>query len=557
MGGSIKEPSGEEFSGISADAVGALAAAMRRPVESTSDLRTIEALLEPLRQALSGQASPAGRAEAVLQLAGMARDADPVLRLSALAAITGDLRHYEELLDLVEAQFEQSGLDRLLHIHCCLGRQLFLMRMDAASRPGFFEDRLFPYYIRVVGAIRRRLGIDPRPRPAGNPATGRVMLVTNQFLSLRHQPSRDLLSYATVLEERCGRDVVILNTNIMPADIHSLFVPSFAASVEPAFDGKQVIEAEGRSYRMLSSTVRMLTRDKIDWFLRAVDWHDPDVVVSLGGSVIVADLLAAARPTLCIPTTSGATPSLADIVLDFGGGSRPAGGPLAASWRPFRFLHSLIGAQPQVQAGTAQTEAQTATSGAEGRAGFGLPDDAFLCVVIGNRLDEEADGAFLAMLDSLIDRVPLAAVAFAGEAAALAGRLHGSRHAGRLFPLGYVSDMAALLRAADAYVNPRRTGGGASAAEALAAGVVPVSLPVGDVAAVVGPRFVVPDYAAAVDRLALLAENPAAFAAEVAEAGIRSAKRADPAEAAADLSRYLDEVVAVHGRRPAGSEINI
>ncbi|WP_049975857.1 glycosyltransferase [Azospirillum sp. B506] len=523
------------------DRIDALCAAIRRPIERSADLTAIETLLEPLRHA-----TPAERDGYAMQLDRRAPDADPILRLSAMAAVSGDLRHYETLLDAVDAEFEEPDLDRLLHIHCCMGRQLFLMRLDEASRPGFFEERLFPYYIRLIGAIRDRLDLVPRPRPPGSPATGRVMLVTNQFLSMRHQPSRDLLSYATVLEERCGREVVILNTNIMPADIRSLFVPSFAATVEPEFDGKQLIEADGRSYRMLSSTVRSLTREKIDWFLRAVEWHDPDVVVSLGGSVVVADLLAAARPTLCIPTTSGATPSLADIVLDFGGGSRPAGGPLAVSWRPFRFLHSLIGAPPPVQPATK----------AGSRADFGLPVDAFLSVVIGNRLDQEADGAFLAMLESLIDRVPRTAVAFAGEAAALPERLQGSRHAGRLFPLGYVTDMAALMRVADAYVNPRRTGGGASAAEALAAGVVPVSLPAGDVAAVIGPRFVVPDYAAALERLALLAEDSVVFAAEVAEARNRGAKRADPAEAAADLSRYLDEAVAVHGQRPVGSGID-
>lgn len=529
----------ELSAGNSADTVAALCRAMLRPVESTSALREIEAALERLRLA-----PPDERAACAVQVGRVTRDADPVLRLSAMAAITGDLRHYDDLLDLIDAEFECPDLDRLLHIYCCMGRQLFLMRMDGASRPGFFEERLFPYYTRLVVAIRDGLGVAPQPRPAGNPATGRVVLVTNQFLSLRHQPSRDLLSYATVLEERCGREVVILNTNIMPADIHSLFVPSFASSVEPAFDGKQVIEADGRNFRMLSSTARGLSREKIDWFLRAVEWHDPDVVVSLGGSVIIADLLAAARPTLCIPTTSGAIPSLADIVLDFGGGGRPASGPLAASWRPFRFLHSLIGAP--------EPDRPAAPSKAVSRAGHGLPDDAFLCLVIGNRLDEEADGAFLAMLESLIDRVPRVAVAFAGEAAVIPERLQGSRHAGRLFHLGYVTDMAGLMQTADAYVNPRRTGGGASAAEALAAGVVPVSLPVGDVSAVIGPRFVVPDYAAAVDRLALLADDPAAFAEAAAEARSRSAGRSDPAEAAAALSRYLDEAVDLHGRGGSG-----
>lgn len=546
------EQSAEE----SADAVAALCRAMLRPIGSASALREIEASLERLRHA-----PPDERSASALQVGRMTRDADPVLRLSAMAAITGDLRRYDELLDLIEPEFECPDLDRLLHIYCCMGRQLFLMRMDGASRPGFFEDRLFPYYTRLIGAIRGRLGVAPRPRPAGSPATGRVVLVTNQFLSLRHQPSRDLLSYAAVLEERGGREVVILNTNIMPADIHSLFVPSFASSVEPAFDGKQVIEAEGRSFRMLSSTGRGLSREKIDWFLRAVDWHDPDVVVSLGGSVIVADLLAAARPTLCIPTTSGAVPSLAGIVLDFGGGGRPASGPLAASWRPFRFLHSLIGAPEPDRTAAAGNDPACAPTGsgaasrAAARAGYGLPDDGFLCLVIGNRLDEEADGAFLAMLESLIDRAPRVAVAFAGEAAALPRRLQGSRHAGRLFHLGYVTDMAMLMQAADAYVNPQRTGGGASAAEALAAGVVPVSLPAGDVSAVIGARFVVPDYAAAVDRLALLAGDPAAFAEAAAEARSRSAGRSNPADAALALSRYLDEAVELH--RNGGVDLQI
>lgn len=515
------------------DPLAALAAALQRPVATGSDLKAIEALCEAFQDKPAAE-----RARAAHDLPRLAPGVDAVLLLSAMAALSGDLRHYDHLLDAVEGGIGRSGLEELLHIHCCIGRQLFLMRMDAASRPGFFEERQFPYYRRIIDEIRRRFGITPPARRAGSADSGRVVLVTNQFLSLRHQPSRDLLSYAALLEERCGREVVILNTNIMPSEIHSLFVPSFAVTVEPSFNGKQVIEAEGRTYRMLSSTEPCVSAAKIDWFLRAIEALDPDVVLSLGGSVVIADLMAGARPTLCIPTTTGATLSLADIVLDFGGGSAPAHGPLAASWRPFRFLHSLAGAVPH---------------GEGSRAGFGLSEGAFVCAVVGNRLDEEADGAFIAMLEALFDRAPHALAVFAGHAETLPRRLAASRHADRLRHLGYVADMGALLAVSDAYVNPRRTGGGASAAEALSAGAVPVSLPTGDVASIVGPGFTVPDYGAFVERLATLAAAPAALAAAADEARARGSQRTGPIEAAEALSRYLDEAVALFRRRAAGA----
>lgn len=511
-----------------------LAAILRRPVTSGRDLKAIETLCEAFLDRPRAE-----RARAARELPRLAREADTVLLLSAMAAVSGDLRYYDELLDAVERNIAQSGLEGLLHIHAGIGRQIFLMRMDPASRPGFFEERQFPFYRRILDEIRRRQAIVPPARRAGGADSGRVVLVTNQFLSLRHQPSRDLLSYAALLEDRCGREVVILNTNIMPAEVHSLFVPSFAASVEPALSGDQRIEADGRAFRMLSSVEPCVSPGKIGWFLKAIAALDPDAVLSLGGSCVVADLMAGARPTLCIPTTTGATLSLADIVLDFGGGTAPAHGPLARSWRPFRFLHSLAGAAPRADAA---------------RAAFGLDEGAFVCAVVGNRLDAEADGAFLAMLEALLDRVPRAVAVFAGQADTLPRRLAAARHAGRLRCLGYVSDIGALLAVCDAYVNPRRTGGGASAAEALAAGAVPLSLPGGDVASVVGPRFTHPDYGAFVERLAALAADPAALAAAAAEARVQGSRRSGPEEAAADLSRYLDEAAALFRHRRPSTE---
>lgn len=218
--------------------------------------------------------------------------------------------------------------------------------------------------------------------------------------------------------------------------------------------------------------------------------------IAFGGSVIVADLLEGARPLMCIPTTSGRIVSLADIVLDFGGHAPPAGdGRLARSWRPSRFGLSL------------RRSGDTAT-----RDEFSLPDSAFVCVVVGNRPDAEADGAFLGRLGRILDAVPLALVLFAGGVETLPGRLAADRHAGRLRSLGHVDRMEALMSVCDLFVNPRRTGGGAGAAQAMAGGVPVLSFEGGDVASVAGSSFLVADDAAFVARASALAGDPALLA---------------------------------------------
>jgi len=485
--------------------------------------------LEELRPALV-DADPA----AVDALRARCVDADPILLESALGLATGDLRHFVDLVDLVRANVTRADLDGVNHVYWCLNRRVFLMTMDFATVPDFVERRLFPLYVDMIGETARRFDLRPKRRAAGAAATGRVVVVTNQFLSPKHQPSRDVLDLTRVLEERLGREAIILNTNMMPGRHLSRFVPPFAATVEESLNGKTILGFGGRDYRLLSRAVSGMDADKIRWFMDAIEWYDPDVVIGFGGSSIIADLVASARPTVCVPTTSGFLTTLADIALDYGGGTRPTLDPRpAASWRPYRFKFALRG------------EAVAAS-----RARWGVSDEAVLHVVVGNRLDQEVDDAFIAVLERIVDRVEGAVVLFAGVVSGLPERLARSRRGDALRALGHVADIRGLLGVSDLFLNPRRTGGGGSAANALADGVVPISLDQGDVSRVVGPAFVVRDYEAMVERAVALAGDRTALQAA------RGAARARYAELAAVdddgpelLARYLDEAVELFRRR--------
>ncbi|MBK1841866.1 glycosyltransferase [Azospirillum sp. YIM B02556] len=505
-----------------------LIARLHGPAATGEALKAIAESCEAVRTAGLGNDT-----EAMKTLDSATVSLDPILRESALAYVSADLHRYLHIVDMLDNVLDLAPLEGINQIYWSMQRQLFLMRMDMASVPDFVTDRLLPFYERFLRQISVRLGLTPVARQPGMPGTERVVIVTNQFLSAEHQPSRDLLLLAVRLQRDLGRTVLVLNTNMMPDRYYSPFVPPFAATVEDRLSGDQTIRCGGERIRMLSSTAPGLTTDKLSSFLSAVEAFDPDLVIAFGGSVIVADLLEGTRPVLCIPTTSGRTVSLADIVLDFGGQAPPAGnGRLARSWRPARFGLSL------------RRTGETAT-----RAEFSLPDAAFVCVVVGNRLDLEAGGAFLDLLGRILDAVPRALVLFAGGVESLPRRLAADRHAGRLRCLGHVERMEALMSVCDLFLNPRRTGGGAGAAQAMAGGVPVLAFDGGDVASVAGPSFLVADDAAFVARAAALADDSALLAEARREARTRFATVEREGADDRQLSAHMAEAIALFGRR--------
>ncbi|WP_376959964.1 glycosyltransferase [Azospirillum sp. A26] len=482
----------------------------------------------------SATAAGAGRdAAAMERLDGATAGLDPILRESALAYVSGDLRRYLLILEMLDTVLDLASLDGINQIFWSMQRQLFLMRMDLGSVPDFVVGHLFPFYERFLRQVAVRLELDPAGRQVGMPGTGRVVIVTNQFLSAEHQPSRDLLLLAVRLQRDLGRTVLVLNTNMMPDRYYSAFVPPFAAAVEDRLSGEQTIRCGNERIRMLSSTAPGITAEKLAGFLSAVEAFDPDLVIGFGGSVIVADLLGSAYPVMCVPTTSGQTISLADIVLDFGGHAQPpGGGRLAMSWRPARFGLSL------------RRTGETAA-----RAEFALQEGAFVCVVVGNRLDAETGGGFLDLLGRILDAIPRALVLFAGGVESLPGRLAADRHAGRLRSLGHVDRVEALMSVCDLFVNPRRAGGGAGAAQAMAGGVPVLSFDGGDVASVAGPSFLVVDETAFVARAVALAEDPALLAEAREKARAQVVKVEREGADIAQLSAYMAEAVSLFDKR--------
>lgn len=450
---------------------------------------------------------------------------DPVFRESALAYLTGDLSHYVQIISMVRNVMDLAPLDGINQIYWSILRQLFLMRLNMASVPGFCPDTLFPFYGSLVKEITRRFDLRPTVWKSERKNLQKVVIATNQFLSLSHQPSRDLLAQAAALQARGDFEVTILNTNMMPDRYYSPFVPPFAADMERSLDGDQVLSFENQTFRIISSVLPGISAAKVGGFIDAVDQINPDAVISIGGSVVIADLLASSRPCLCLQTTSGFVVSLAPLILDFGGGAPPLGDDhYARAWRPFRLGLSLRQERQPVE-----------------RRESGIPDNAFAMIVIGNRLDYEVTPAFLDLLQRFAAQQPAAFVVFAGPVTELPARVANHPIAPRARCLGYVSKIDGLAEICDVYVNPQRTGGGASAMQALAAGLPIVTFASGDVASVAGPAFCVPDADAFVARLLSLSCDPEPGADARSQAGRRYAELVNEGRNSDLLVSYIEE----------------
>lgn len=455
---------------------------------------------------------------------------DTVRLHSVLFLLTGDLYHYERILHYLLLGADSVEPALMHYSYWCLSRQLFLGSARGDKRTSFVACDLYRFHEAFVRLLARRWSLAPPRAVLRDGPIRRVALVTNQFTNDRHQPTRDCFDFASRLQDEFGLDVAIINTNLLPTRIENLFIPPMVAELVAEFEGVFAMEMFGRRVKVASFTESAFSQTKLASIVEAIDGYDPDLVVSFGGSNIVADLFAesGARPVVCIPTTSGLTISLAHILLGFDERDYTADipalyrTPFARRFRPFTFGYSL-----------------PPTRGDIGDPGFGGAP--FVFAVVGTRLDQEATPEFLALLDDILDRCPGALAAFAGTAPALPGRLATLRNGDRTRCLGHVADIRALYRRCHAFLNPARQGGGGGAGYALAEGVPVVGFAWGDAASVAGPAFTVPDRESYIARAVELFADSSARAQAAAAARARFAEVGDRRRCAERLLAYGEE----------------
>jgi hypothetical protein len=129
----------------------------------------------------------------------------------------------------------------------------------------------------------------------------------------------------------------------------------------------------------------------------------------------------------------------------------------------------------------------------ENRSMYGIAEDAFLIVMIGNRLEFDLTLNFKSVLKSMFELDQKIEILLIGKYPEYQQYFSDEIFADRIHNIEYHNHLTEVLGIADLYLNPPRTGGGTSALISLYSGVPVITLPEGDVAGNVGGDFICAD----------------------------------------------------------------
>lgn len=311
-----------------------------------------------------------------------------------------------------------------------------------------------------------------------------VVVFSSQVLSETHAPTKTLLDRCYILETELNKKVFIINT----AEMYSLngdfcgFRPC-VPSYNEEFCEWNTYPYKDKEFDFFQCPREMPSVEMIRIILEVIMSKKPYYIINIGGSSIVSDMCSNVVPTLTLSTVfSGRSTTRGQF--------QAVGREINEEDKRWLRRNKLPEDHLLQSVFTfAFKEQQTILS----REQLGLPEDGFVVAVIGARLEQEVDETFLRVLVQLMESNMY--VVFVGDFFRfdeLSGKYPVMKKRGK--NLGFQEDVLAVLDCCDLYINPRRTGGGSSAAEALYKGVPVISQEFGDVSVAVGSDFLVEDY---------------------------------------------------------------
>ncbi len=406
-----------------------------------------------------------------------------------------------------------------------LSRFHFLVpaRFDAAADLGL--RRLHRKILRIWA---RRLDLRRRWLPPERRAAKTIVLITNQLLGPTHAPTADALDYVRILHD-LGYEVEVLCAAELPAQVSLPVHRPFLGSYNRRLAGGHALGFEGFSVPLWQAQGAMPNERDLKHILRRVSACRPYAVLNIGGGMIGADLCAAATTVITLPLSARLPIGEGQVLCTTREPEAAEKEDLAAfgiaqeRLLPFTYRFRLPPRQ-----------------GSFDPAPLALPDGAFRAAVVSTRFDEEIGDEARTMMRTLLAAVPALHLLFIGPFARHERLIaNDPLLRTRTRALGFQGDIRAVYAHCDVYLNLPRSGGGTSAAYALADGLPVLTLDGGDVAWVAGDGFVSPSWPALVERLAALARDPALRDAESARARARFAELSDRK---AMLQGILEEV---------------
>lgn len=407
--------------------------------------------------------------------------------LSFCMKVSGQPQYAEQILDLIEqSDMDEVGeYNRLSHywqISTAVFKDSRLKTPEVEMKLLKLYRSLFESFCSVIfPGIKKRNYLKKEEQNREQ-----VFVFISQVLTLKHAPTKTLLDRCYVLQKYVGKRVFIVNTAMqVPKKGQAPFYDLQTASYLYEYAEKRFLEFKGEKFEFYQCKDDMPNLQTIADLVMLVKEKKPCYLVNIGGSDICADICGMIVPEITVSTVfSGIAPSCGEYQI--------TGAALTEAEREGL---KILGVEETKVKHTLFSFSFKEQSHKYTRADLGIWEKRFVLVVVGWRLDAEADRNFFDCLSQILERNENIGVVFIGKFDRYEEQVKNNlllRCNTRY--LGMQEDVLAVMECCDLYINPKRQGGGSSAAEALYQGVPVMTLPYGDVFAAAGEEFVLEDY---------------------------------------------------------------
>lgn len=402
---------------------------------------------------------------------------------SVAISINHSIRILDKFLDLVWNNRENTNLDTLNFLYWQFAVDIFLY-----PELNSMNIKVKIWNILTFNVHRYESLFDDllTPIPKSERDNGFVLVLTDQFLSFQHGPSKTAADRCKILIESLKKKVLLVNTAEMLSQVGR--IPFFDASYgnyDEELINLEYIEWKSCKIPYFQCENVMPDIEVIRTLLSMVRRMRPIYVISIGTGGILDSLIANIIPTLSI----GLMPSGLSIT----------GIPFQTLSRPLNdddktLLKQINRTENSVITGTFGSSILQKTEHLT-REDVGLPSDTWLAALVGGRLDYELSSDFWDMAEASsqfgLEYVILGTYTMLESVESAHPSLKGKIH-----NLGFVMNTLNYLDLCDIYLNPIRLGGGTSCVEALSLGIPVITTPYGDVGVNVGESFQAESYEA-------------------------------------------------------------
>ncbi len=384
--------------------------------------------------------------------------------LSVIYHITGDLRCLEKVEEVIHSG--DLGYDMSRGLAWIVDRQRFIKGMSSVD-----YRHLRKLYRGLTGQLCEMIGYtNDRSVDLAERNSNRIAIVTEQMLSEQHAPSqmtrylcRFLLQKGyeprlLILAE--GKGTLESCDDIWIDTFRMNYIDGLWGRHEVSFD--EDLSVDTTQIAVNSDNIRTL-RELIQ---QLREWK-PAYVWSIGDKSCMSELIGKEHPLVSVPCNAGLAVSEAAILVRYMK-DRQTGEEDAYAKEMGQQIIDMNWTDPIPEVEPIS------------RSEIGMPEDAFLITVMGNRLDSEIDEEFIAVMQQIISKHEEVYFVLIGDCAIDFGS-YGIDD--KVCKLGFRADFRSVLECMDLFMNPHRAGGGAGGWEAALRSVPVITMADGDIAA--------------------------------------------------------------------------